>query len=536
MIIRNAGIANDEDTFSLYKLRDTAMTTTVDIRKIFKRDDIRGLYPEELNADTVFLAGRAMAERLAAVGKSNPRIVVGYDARLTSPELRLAFCHGVAAGGGEAEDLGLVSTEHVYYACGQHPERYAGGAMITASHNPAAYNGIKMVHAGAAPFSSADLNWLQQRMMELLAPATSRDLKDEFADYLVRLAGFDAWPDRDQPDFTIVAAAGHGVGGVAFQPIADRLAAKGLEVVWTDPEPDGRFPHGVPNPLLPDFMERLGRTVVANNADLGIGFDGDADRAGFTDNTGQAIAGSFVLALAAKAKLARHPRKQGQRPLIFRNLCCSQLLVDLYNNDDTEVMDTPVGHGKIKLLMRHDAYRDRIVVAGEHSGHFFYPEFHFVDSGMLTSLYLLMLAWEMKRRGVSLTKELTSWRQRYSWSGEVNFNLSSPEEVLPVLLRTWKENQALATARYEVRTDPALGLDRVFLGEGDYCPAELAAPDLKMVCDRAGSGWWFVLRPSGNEPKLRLNVEAWGDDAVNACRRETERLATALRQAGAKDA
>ncbi|HOG50498.1 MAG TPA: hypothetical protein PKY10_07910, partial [Lentisphaeria bacterium] len=244
------------------------MTKMVDIRKIFKRDDLRGLYPEEINADTVFLAGRAMAERLATLGKSNPLIVVGYDARLTSPELRLAFCRGVAAGGGEAEDLGLVSTEHVYYACGQHPEHYAGGAMITASHNPAAYNGIKMVHAGAAPFSAADLKWLQQRMIELLSPATCRDLKNEFADYLVHLAGFDAWPDRDQPDFTVVAAAGHGVGGVAFQPIADRLAAKGLEVVWTDPEPDGRFPHGVPNPLLPDFMATLALALTVTLTEL----------------------------------------------------------------------------------------------------------------------------------------------------------------------------------------------------------------------------------------------------------------------------
>ena len=514
-----------------------AMTTAADIRRIFKRDDIRGLCPEELNTDTVFLAGRAMAERLAALGRSSPRVAVGHDARLTSPELRQAFCRGVAAGGGEAEDLGLVSTEHVYYACGQYPQRYAGGAMITASHNPAAYNGIKMVHAGAAPFSASDLSWLQLRMLELLSPATCRDLKDEFADHLFRLAGFDTWPDQARPDFTVVAAAGHGVGGVAFQPIADRLAAKGLAVIWLDPEPDGRFPHGVPNPLLPDFMERLGRTVVATGADLGIGFDGDADRAGFTDDAGQAIAASFVLALAARVKLARRSRKQHQAPpLVFRNLCCSRLLIDLYAGAGAaEVLDTPVGHGKIKLLMRHEAYRDRVVVAGEHSGHFFHPEFHFVDSGMLTGLHLLMLAWEMKRHGANLTADLASWRRRYCWSGELNFNLSSPEEILPVLMQTWKENRALATARHEVRTDPDLDLDRVFPATGDYRPAELAAPDLKVVCDRATGGWWFVLRPSGNEPKLRLNVEAWGDDAVNVCRRETDRLTAALRQAGAID-
>lgn len=507
---------------------------------IFKRDDIRGLYPEELNDSIISGIGQAMAERLICLGFANPRIAVGHDARLSSPSFSVAFCRGVVAGGGYAESLGLVSTEHVYYVCGQHTDTFAGGAMITASHNPASYNGVKMAHAGAAPFNAADLAWLKQRLLALLEPVAEYDCKEEFAEHLVKLSGFADWPSSsDGAPFTVVVAAGNGVGGVAFAPIASRLAPLGLREIGLDLEPDGNFPHGVANPLLPEYMERLGQVVRDNDADLGIGFDGDADRAGFTDSDGKVIDASHVIALVTKvkAKQRQQSNKADQPMLLMRNLCSSQLLFDLHpEGGPIKLLDTPVGHGKVKLLMRHPSLQKQVIFAGEHSGHFFHPEFHFVDSGMLTSLNLLMLAWELKRQGSNISAELANWRQQYRHSGELNFVLSGAEQIFPVMRQVWQSNQSQVVERHEVRLDPDLLLERVFVAQPqeEYCPDKLAAPDLKMLYGNQKEGCCFVLRPSGNEPKLRLNVEAWGNNATENCQKKTRELTEELLRCGAK--
>ncbi len=504
------------------------MTTS---KEFMKRDDIRGLFPQQLNAQTAECIGQATCELLQNQGIPAPAIAVGHDCRHGNQEISRGFMTGFLKAGGKCEDLGLVSTEHVYYICGEHAQNFSAGAMVTASHNPREYNGIKMVHSGCVPFGQSDLAFIGKRTDELLSAQKPALDFGEYAKHMLKLSGLDALPDCDCVKFTAVVLAGNGMGAVAYGPIADLLEAKGLKSIILEGDPNGDFPQGVPNPLLPSFMSRLAEKVTEYHADLGIGFDGDADRAGFVDDTGKEIIPSQVHALISEAKLARTAI---QHPVIMRNLCCSQLIADLFPlGGKAELIDTPVGHGRIKQLMRSDAFRNRTVFAGEHSGHYFYPEFNYVDSGVLTTLNMLSIVWQMKEQGVSLSGRLADWRKRYVWSGEINYELATAEETRAALVAIWKQTAAPGIQRLEAQNDPACGAQRVFPNEGPYDPQTAAAPDLKMLCNQGEQGWWFVLRPSGNEPKLRLNVEAWGDDAPNSCAQKTAELDAMIRACGA---
>ena len=508
------------------------------IRAVLKRDDVRGLWPHELSAEVAGLFGEAFAALLApsGAGASAPVVVVGHDARIGSLELGLAFCRGLRQRGAEAVWLGLVSTEQVYYLTGRYPERYAGGAMITASHNPKEYNGIKFVRAGARPLDAADLGRLRDLAIAGLALPPTLEAGEEFAAFLLECAGMAALPRTRQARCRVVVAAGHGVGGAAFAPLARALEAWGFRFTMVDAEPDGDFPRGVPNPLLPGFIRGLGRAVRSEGAALGIGFDGDGDRAGFTDAAGREITGAEVFSLVTARKLAALPAGLAA-PVVMRNLCGSRLLVDLCAaHPGVTLVDTPVGHGKIKLLMRHEAYRDRVVMAGEHSGHYFYPEMYSVDSGMLTTLYMLQILIDASRTGGGLAQRLRPWRRRYAWSGEINYvfdDLAGPARALDAVAR----HLAAAGQRYEVRADPALGgLERVFPAAGPYDRAALASPDLKIEWSApdGAHGWWFVLRPSGNEPKLRLNVETWGANARSRTREQVAAIVPLIAAAGGR--
>ena len=500
-------------------------------QSFLKRDDIRGLYPLQLNGMVAEALGQAVVERLKALGEASPCIAVGHDCRHGNLEISQGLMLGILRAGGRCRDLGLVSTEHVYYACGQMADEFAAGAMVTASHNPKEYNGVKFIHRHCVPFGQEDLAYLGKRADELL---TGKDSKMDFAAYaehLLVLSGLQNRPDSGQLLFKVVVLAGNGMGALAFEPIAKQLERKGLRAIILEGDPNGDFPQGVPNPLLPDFMQRLGKFTLENGADLGIGFDGDADRAGFVDSTGAEIIPSQVLALIAQAKLNNRRRDVVVTPVIMRNLCCSQLLKALFGNrSDVTLVDTPVGHGRIKQLMRSEKYKEGTLFAGEHSGHYFYPEFSYVDSGVLTSLNMISLAWELHEQGEKLSDLLAAWRKEYCWSGELNYNLPSKEAIFQVLC---KAAQAFPGAtRYECRVDEECGAQRVFEAQGTYRPEALPAPDLKLVQDDGASGWWFVLRPSGNEPKLRLNVEAWGQKASVYCQKMVKEVDALILQAG----
>lgn len=495
---------------------------------IFKRDDIRGLWPQQLNTILMRSFGQAFCELMRkSSGRENPELVIGFDARVSSPVLVTALQMGIRDAGGIPVCLGLASTEELYFACGVQADRFQGGAMVTASHNPADYNGIKFVKGEAAPLNKEELQWIKNRIPEIYPSFPVLPQSDRFATFMLRAAGFGTVDLGSKVNLKVVIACGHGVGGVAFKPIGDRLAAHGFEFIYQDAEPDGTFPQGVPNPLLPAYMKRLGEEIVQQRADFGIAFDGDADRAGFADNQGQEILPAHIFALVTRQKLNRTPIP---RPVIFRNICCSQLIPHLFGQlENVTLVDTPVGHGQIKQLMRHPYYRDRCLFAGEHSGHYFYPEFFSVDSGILTALYLLAMVKELKKGDSSIRDLVQPWREQYCWSGELNFDLPSREKTQEAIRMVWRDWRSVAgVQRQEIRHDASMGLPRVCAARSDYFPEHLSCPDLKVTMENC----WFVLRPSGNEPKLRLNVEAWGDDPRGLCRQTATRVAQRIMMLG----
>lgn len=502
---------------------------------IFKRDDLRGVVPGQFDH---ILAGQAAVAFAQLAASRGNRIVVGCDARESSDALKHSICRSLLAAAVSVDDLGLCSSEEIYYACGSHADRYAGGIMVTASHNPREYNGMKFLFSGAEPLDAAAMAQLRRRMTALnsgeKAAASSNggiqpqlrslSLRAEWSEALLDRAGMERLPRLDAK-LKVVIAAGNGVGAVAFRPIAQWLEGHGFEFIYLDEQPDGAFPHGVPNPLLPEYMQRLGNAVRENRADLGIGFDGDADRAGFTDETGREIIPANVYALVTQCKLAASRQSaDAVPPVLMRNICCSQLIPALFGKS-CEVVDTPVGHGQIKLLMRHPRYCRRVVFAGEHSGHYFYPEFFSIDSGCLTALYMLKALSQAASCGNTLSRQLGKWRDGYAWSGEINFELPDRQTMFDRMRRIWELWRAKpGTVAQTVQTDPDTGLQMPAVLAGDYHPETLRFPDLKIICDHGGSGWWLVVRPSGNEPKLRLNLEAWGPGCAGLCRELTDEI------------
>jgi phosphomannomutase len=486
--------------------------SAIELEKIFKRDDIRGIWPDVLNSEIAYLLGELLFELLSSRGFSSPLLAIGHDARSGSYDLSLALQRGFCKAGGKIQFLGLISSEQLYYTCGRYPEKFAAGAMITASHNPKDYNGMKFVHSGAIPFNKEDLDFLKNTLLQRVKAPAVTETGQEFAQHLLQLTAFTKQPNCNKP-LKIVIAAGNGVGALAFKPLAEKLSKNNCEFTYLDPEPDGNFPNDVPDPLQAKQIKRLGEEVIKQNADLGIIFDGDADRAGFVDHKGQEIIPSQVLAIIAQRKLRNN---KNEKPLLMRNICCSELLKHLVDDckGKVELLDTPVGHGQIKLLMRSPKYKDRVVFAGEHSGHYFYPEFYYVDSAFLSSLYLIAESKELKAKEKNIAQALQDWREKYKWSGEINYLLPERNDVYAVMKEIEEEFAKLPnTTRQGIMLDEKIGLFRAAKIEGEYNPEKMPYPDLKIHCQiNKQSGWWLVIRPSGNENKLRLNFEQWNLD------------------------
>jgi phosphomannomutase len=427
-----------------------------DYRKIFKSYDIRGVVPDELDEHIVEAIGAAFVRLTGA-----PAVVTAYDMRLSSPGLARAFGRGAAAQGAEVISAGLGSTDMLYYASGSLD---IPGAMITASHNPARYNGIKLCRAGARPVGS-DTGLTEVRDMALAGPPPSavahgaigeRDLLSGYAAHLKTLVDLSGIrPLR------VAVDAGNGMAGYTVPKVFEGLPIETLPLYF---ELDGSFPNHEANPLDPRNMADLQQAVVETGADIGLAFDGDADRCFIVDERGELVPPSVLTALIAVRELSREPGAT-----IIYNLISSRAVPQIVAEHGGVPVRTRVGHSFIKARMAQTG----AIFGGEHSGHFYFRDFWFADSGMLAALHALAA---LGKAGQPLSELLASYA-RYLASGEINSEVTDQSA-------TTEQIRAAFANRPGVTTDDLDGLT-------------VAAPD-----------YWFNVRPSNTEPLLRLNVEA----------------------------
>jgi len=430
---------------------------------IVKAYDIRGIVPDELDESLARDIGAAFVRVVEA-----DRIVTAYDMRESSPGLARAFADGATSQGADVVEAGLGSTDLLYYASGS---LGVPGAMFTASHNPAKYNGIKLCRAGAAPVGQdtglADIRALVEAGVPAYdGPAgtiSQRDVLTDYADYLVALVPGVTEIRR----LSVVVDAGNGMGGLTVPVVFDRLPVE-LTAMYFDL--DGSFPHHEANPIEPANLVDLQAKVRATRADIGLAFDGDADRCFVIDEHGDVVSPSVLTALIATRELAKEPGAT-----VIHNLITSRAVPDIVAEHGGVAVRTRVGHSFIKATMAET----NAIFGGEHSGHFYFRDFWRADSGMLAALHALAALGQQERPLSALLAEFT----RYVASGEIN---------------TRVDDQAATMASIEAAY---AGRDGVTIDHLDGLTVSL--PD----------GSWFNVRASNTEPLLRLNVEA-ADEAT----------------------
>ncbi len=438
-----------------------------DLSRIVKAYDVRGTVPDQWDERVAGALGAAFAQLLDATGEPGAAVLIGHDMRASGPGLAAAFAAGVRAEGRPVIEIGLASTDMVYYASGA---LGLPGAMFTASHNPAQYNGIKMCHAGARPVGQdSGLAEIRDRAQALLdkdeplgeptAPTERRDLLADYAAHLrtlVDLSGI-------RP-LTVVVDAGNGMGGHTVPSVLGDavLPALPLRIVPLYFELDGTFPNHEANPLDPANLVDLQRAVVAHGADIGLAFDGDADRCFVIDERGEPVSPSAITALVAARELAKYPGSP-----VIHNLITSNAVPEIIREHGGEPVVARVGHSFIKAEMA----RTNAVFGGEHSAHYYFRDFWFADTGMLAAMHTLAALGEQSLPLSTLAAEY----ERYVASGEINSTVA---------------DQAAKVA--EVRAA--------------YPDAE--ADEMDGLTLRFPDGAWFNLRASNTEPLLRLNVEA----------------------------
>ncbi|MDL5157190.1 phosphomannomutase/phosphoglucomutase [Actinomycetospora termitidis] len=450
------------------------------VSQVIKAYDVRGLVGEQLDAAFVRDVGSAFARLLISEAGGPPAngIVIGHDMRDSSPELAAAFADGVTALGVDVVEIGLASTDMLYYASGTLD---APGAMFTASHNPATYNGIKLCRAGASPVGQDTgldeiAAMLDRGPGEIPTDAaakgsvTQQDMLSGYAEYLrglVDLSGI-------RP-LSLVIDAGNGMAGYTAPAVFDPLP---IDVHPLYFELDGTFPNHEANPLDPDNLVDLQRDVSnLGHVDAGLAFDGDADRVFLVDERGEAVSPSAITALVATRELAKEPGST-----IIHNLITSRAVPEIVTEAGGKPVRTRVGHSFIKATMAQTG----AIFGGEHSAHYYFRDFFRADSGMLAALHVLAALGEQDRP----LSELMAQYSRYAASGEVNSTVEDPQARMA-------EVEQLYSDRGDVTVDTLDGLTVAF-----------------------ENGDWFNLRPSNTEPLLRLNVEASDADAVAALRDE----------------
>ena len=435
------------------------------LQKLIKAYDVRGIVPGELDENISFQIGQAfvVALKLRKSEGGCGQVVIAHDMRPSGPALVQSFANGIKAQGVDVLHMGLASTDGLYFATGF---LNIAGAMFTASHNPAQYNGIKLAKAGAAPVGQdSGLKEITQLVLKGVSPYegvkgkdSERDLNSEYVKYLHSLVDLKA-----VRKLKVVIDAGNGMGGFSVPKVFDN---SNIEIVPMYFELDGTFPNHEANPIEPANLVDLQKRVVAEKADLGIAFDGDADRAFFVDENGVSISPSAITALIAKRELKREPGS-----VIIHNLITSRSVAEVVSENGGTAIKTRVGHSFIKQVMKDT----NAIFGGEHSGHFYFRDFWFADSGMLAALHVLSALGETKSGETfsALIKEF----DRYIASGEIN------TLVKDVLVTSNKVRQHFALMK-DVQIDDLDGLTF------------------------ASDAWWVNIRPSNTEPLLRLNAEA----------------------------
>jgi phosphomannomutase len=440
-----------------------------DLSAIFKAYDIRGLVGEQLDADVVREIGAAFARLVGG-----PAAVIGHDMRDSSPGLSAAFAEGVTREGVDVVNIGLASTDMLYFASGN---LNLPGAMFTASHNPAAYNGIKLCRAGAAPVGQDSGLADMQREVEQGMPESgatpgeteTREMLDAYAGYLNQLVDLSGI----RP-LKIVVDAGNGMGGYTVPKVFEGLP---VEIIPMYFELDGTFPNHEANPLDPKNIVDLQAKVREVGADAGVAFDGDADRCFVVDERGEPVSPSAVTALVASRELVKSPGST-----IIYNLITSKAVPEIVAERGGKPVRTRVGHSFIKQEMaKTDA-----IFGGEHSAHYYFRDFWRADTGMLAAMHVLAALGEQD----GTLSDLTAEYSRYAASGEINSTVDDQK------------------ARLAAIKDAYSGREGVTIDELDGLTVDLPG------------GSWFNLRASNTEPLLRLNVEAADEAAMAALRDE----------------
>jgi phosphomannomutase len=448
--------------------------------EVFKAYDIRATVPDKLNAALARKVGAAFAAFARA-----PRVVVGHDMRPSGPELVAAFTDGVTGAGVDVIDIGLVSTDEMFYASGALD---APGAMFTASHNPARYNGIKLCLAGARPVgaesglaeirAAVEADRFEQVPEDRRGQVSKRDV---LADYAAKVRSFvDLSVLRP---LSVVADTANGMGGLVVPAVFEGLPFR-LEVLY--PELDGNFPNHPADPIQPENLRDLQARIVETGADVGLAFDGDADRCFVVDNLGQPVSGSTTTAIVAKAMLEKYPGS-----IVLHNLICSKAVPEVVRENGGTPVVTRVGHSFIKGIMAETG----AVFGGEHSGHYYFRDNYRADSGSIAALVVL----EVLSRSDLPLSELRKPFDRYAMSGELNTEVESPGAVVDAIAERFEREHPEASQSR---------MDGLTVDFGD---------------------WWFNVRPSNTEPLVRLNVEAADR---GACDSRTAELLALIRQGG----
>jgi phosphomannomutase len=434
---------------------------------IFKSYDIRGIYPQQLNEDIAYKLGRALVEYLKP-----QTIAVGRDVRLSSESLARAIIKGIIEEGAEVIDIGLCSTDGLYFAVGNF--KYDGGVMITASHNPPEYNGMKVCKKDAVPLSGQEgLNKIKELVLKKNFPTvkkagkiTRRDIDQDYTSHVL------SFVDKGKlKPFKIVIDAGNGIAGKIAPQVFRELPCKVIPLFF---DLDGTFPNHLPNPIVPENTVSLRDEILKQKADLGAIFDGDADRMFLMDEKGKLLGGDMVTALVAKNLL-----KKEKGATILYNLVCSKTVPEIIQKSGGRGIRTRVGHALIKPLMK----KYNAIFGGEHSGHFYFRNNWFADSGLIALLVCLELISEENKPLSTLLASI----DHYFRSGEINSQVVD----IPGKLKE---------------------VEKRYAGSGKIDHLD----GLTIEFDT----WWLSLRPSNTEPLLRLNIEATSEELLGQKKKE----------------